>query len=522
MTVVSDAPAREPVAETETRPHPLVVFALAAVVAIGVGFFSYTRSDLWLDEALSVNIARLPFSELRAALERDGAPPLYYALLHVWTSILGTSDVAVRSLSTVIGLGLVTAVWFAARRFGSRSLAWSAVVLTFASPYAIRYATEARMYGLEMLFVALGIIAVDRAFERPSYGRLLPITILSALLVYTQYWGFYILGVLGLVLLFIAWRKAAQRATALRIAAAVVVGVLTFLPWIPTFMSQRAHTGTPWGDPVLPGLPIGETFLGFAGGEEQEGWLLLLILVPLMLLGAFGRRVDDRHVDIDVRVQRPVRGIAFMLAVTLVAGTTLSYLAGQAFEPRYSAIVFPFFVILAARGVMTLGDRWIRVGVLVVVVSLGFAGGVRNVTEQRTQAGQVAAVLKAEAQPGDVVVYCPDQLAPAVHRLLGDDRGLDEVTYPAFGPPAFVDWTDYQERLDATDHDAFAQDALARAEGKTLWYVTGPGYPNHHGVCEAMADSFGAAGRERIPRVLANEDYFEKPGLVQFPAPTSS
>ena len=32
----------------------------------------------------------------------------------------------------------------------------------------------------------------------------------------------------------------------------------------------------------------------------------------------------------------------------------------------------------------------------------------------------------------------------------------------------------------------------------------------------------GATGRERIPRVLANEDYFEKPGLVQFPAPTSS
>ena len=521
MTVVSDAPAREPVAEAEARPHPLVVLATAAVVAIGVGFFSYTRSDLWLDEALTVNIARLPLGELRAALERDGAPPLYYALLHVWTGIFGTSDVAVRSLSTVIGLSMVTAVWFAARRFGSRSLAWTAVVLTFASPYAIRYATEVRMYGLEMLFVALGIIAVDRAFERPSYGRLLPITILSALLIYTQYWGFYILGVLGIVLLFIAWRRREQRATALRIAAAVVVGGLTFLPWVPTFLSQRAHTGTPWGDAVLPGLPIGETLLGFAGGEEQEGWLLLLVLVPLMLLGTFGRRVDDRHVELDVRVQPAVRGIAFMLGVTLVVGTSLSYLAGQAFEARYSAIVFPFFVILAARGVMTLSDAWIRVGVLVVVVSLGFAGGMRNVTEQRTQAGQVADVIKAEAQPGDLVVYCPDQLGPAVHRLVGDDRGLEQITFPAFAGPAFVDWVDYQERLDATDEQAFADEALARADGKNLWYVTGPGYPNHHGVCEAMADQFGAE-RERIPRVLANEDYFEKPGLFKFPAPASS
>ena len=57
---------------------------------------------MWLDEALSVNIARLPLGDLHDALKHDGAPPLYYVLLHVWTGVFGTGDVAVRSLSGVV------------------------------------------------------------------------------------------------------------------------------------------------------------------------------------------------------------------------------------------------------------------------------------------------------------------------------------------------------------------------------------------------------------------------------------
>ena len=37
-------------------------------------------------------------------------------------------------------------------------------------------------------------------------------------------------------------------------------------------------------------------------------------------------------------------------------------------------------------------------------------------TTQRTQAGQVAAAINAEAKPGDIIAFCPDQLGPAVYR----------------------------------------------------------------------------------------------------------
>ena len=60
----------------------------------------------------------------------------------------------------------------------------------------------------------------------------------------------------------------------------------------------------------------------------------------------------------------------------------------------------------------------------------------------RTQAVQVAADLNAQAQPGDVVVYCPDQLGPAVDRLL-TVPGVLQLTYPRMIGPARVDWVDY-------------------------------------------------------------------------------
>ena len=47
---------------------------------------------------------------------------------------------------------------------------------------------------------------------------------------------------------------------------------------------------------------------------------------------------------------------------------------------------------------------------------------------QRTQSVEVAAAVAERAQPGDVVVYCPDQLGPAFSREMPD--GLDEISYP--------------------------------------------------------------------------------------------
>src|SRR5262245_54066949 len=97
-----------------------LILAVAGVIAVGIVLRFFARSDLWADEVLSVNIARLPLSELQDALRQDGAPPLYYALLHVWMDVFGTGNESVRALSGVIGVATLVPAYYAGRRLDLR------------------------------------------------------------------------------------------------------------------------------------------------------------------------------------------------------------------------------------------------------------------------------------------------------------------------------------------------------------------------------------------------------------------
>ena len=93
--------------------------AVGVVLVLGVVFRFATRSDLWLDEALTVNISRLKFGDIAPWLKHDGVPPLYYWLLHFWTNWFGTSDVAVRALSGVLGVLSLPLAWLCGKRLGA-------------------------------------------------------------------------------------------------------------------------------------------------------------------------------------------------------------------------------------------------------------------------------------------------------------------------------------------------------------------------------------------------------------------
>ena len=88
----------------------------AAVVCVALRF--WTQSHLWLDEALSVNIARLPVADIPEALRHDGHPPLYYFLLHGWMRCSAKATSPSASLSGVFAVAALPLVWFAGRRLG--------------------------------------------------------------------------------------------------------------------------------------------------------------------------------------------------------------------------------------------------------------------------------------------------------------------------------------------------------------------------------------------------------------------
>jgi mannosyltransferase len=488
------------------RALPLVVLAVIA----GIGLRAYTTSDLWLDEALSVNIAMLPLGDLFEALRRDGHPPLYYVLLHGWMQAAGEGDTAVRLLSGVLGVAALPLAWIAGRRYAGAWGGAAAVVVLATSPFAIRYATEARMYALVMLLVLAGWLALRAALQAPTVLRLAGVAVASGLLALTHYWSFYLLAA-TVALLLLARRRG--RVNALRAALGVAAGGVLFLPWLPSFLSQVASTGTPWGRPERPTNVLAISFTDWGGGPYGEAQLLGALLALLVLLAVLGRAVDDRRIELDLGTRSGARYEAAAVGLTILLAVVAGYLTAGAFASRYTAVVFPLVVLLAAKGVTAVPGDLVKGGLLAVVALLGLAGGVRNLVTNRTQNGDIARYIAANGSPGDAVGFCPDQLGPATVRHLPD--GFDAVTYPQLGDPRFVDWADYAAKQRAGDPAAVAAELDRRAGDGFVWLVWSGDYRTLDDRCQELVDELLALRPGGVP-VVESGGEFEHAWLYQY------
>ncbi|MBI2710091.1 MAG: glycosyltransferase family 39 protein [Actinobacteria bacterium] len=494
----------------------LVVMAVIAAVAV-VSRFA-TRSPLWLDEALSVNIARLPLGQIAPALRHDGHPPLYYVLLHAWMAVFGTGDMAVRALSGLFALALFPLMYVAGRRLGGRRVGMATVLVVAVSPFAIRYATEARMYTLVMVLVVAAWLVGEDALREPTARRLVALALLVAALLWTHYWSFWLLGAVGIATVGRWWLlrrhgESTRARSTLLVLGALGGGVALFLPWLPVLAYQSSHTGTPWGGPVRPTAVLATAIADLGGGANPEAILTGIVLTLLVVIGLSAVAVSGHRLDVDVRVRPPVRRIALVAALTLVVAELASYATGAAFQSRYLAVVVPFVWLVAGRGLgQVTGPAAFRV-LAATVVGLGLAGAGRNFIVPRTQARQAAQAIAASGRAGDLVVVCPDQLGPALRREL---RGFRIVTEPLLGSPERVDWVDYQQRLDRNPPAAVARRILAAAGNRRVWLVWSTGYKTHEERCPALVRALQAARPRTTVALTELSDRYEKESVYRF------
>ncbi|MDQ1479404.1 MAG: hypothetical protein QOI44_265 [Actinomycetota bacterium] len=496
----------------------LLLAAIAVVVAITVVMRFASTSHLWLDEALTVDIARLPLRKIPEALRHDGSPPLYYALSHVWMRVFGTGDAAVRALPGVLGVIAIPLAYLAGGglRSGGKQFDRPAAVVTMlvvaTSPWAIRYSTENRMYSLAIVLVLLGILALVKAIRSPTRGPLLAVAIVTAALAYTTYWSFFLLAVVGAVLVFRCLRaEPSERGAALRLVVAVAAGGALFLPWLPVFVTQLRHTGTPWGTRPHP-IVLVTTITQFGGGNYWAGRVVTVVLVAMAAAALAGLAIPRVSPGGTADGTRRVRIVFAIGAATLLVGVGEAILSNTAYQVRYAAIVFPFAALVA--GAVLLEPR-VRVVVISVLVAFSLVAAQHWITMERTESAPIAAVINQKARAGDVVVYCPDQVGPATTRLVHESIRLRQLTFPTAASPRFVNWTDYAKRNAAADPGQFARAIRTKARTATIWYVWSPSYLTYGRKCEALLTDLGI-GRAPARTLVPIRGNIEHVALVEY------
>ncbi|MFN8051435.1 MAG: glycosyltransferase family 39 protein [Acidimicrobiales bacterium] len=502
--------------------HPLTLVLMAGAVAASFVARFFVTSPLWLDEALSVNIAKLPLGSISDALRHDGHPPLYYVLLHGWMSLFGESDHAVRALSGLITVATLPLAYLVGRRIGGRRLGYTTALVFALSPYAFRYGSETRMYALLMAEVFAGYLLITAAIAAPKLRTLAGIAVTTGLLLWTHYWSMWLIaaiGVLAVVRLARAQRRGDRELVAgsLKILAAMAVGALTFVPWVPNLLYQSAHTGTPWAKSFRITNLIVTSLTEFAGGPYSEAQIGMLLLVILVVIGIFGTGIDHQRIELDFFAHPLARRPLSVLALTAVIASVVALANGMGFSPRYAAVYFPFFVILVALGLDQFRSGVVREVVLVAFVATALAGIGFVLRLDRTEAGVATDAIRAAAPTG-VVIACPDQLGPSVARLL-DEQKYDVTTYPRFAAPERVDWVDYKERNAKNDPAKFGADLLKRAEGKALFIVVGDNFLTLEGQCQKVVETVAGSRPARTIVLPSTEKFYEPMAVIEFDPP---
>lgn len=115
------------------------------------------NQSLWLDEAINVLAAKNNtfWGMITEYVKYDFHPPLYFAILWLWTKFFGYSEIAVRVPSLIFGILTILLVYHIGRKLHSKTLGLIAALLMAVNPLHIYYSQEARMYSLAAFAVCL-------------------------------------------------------------------------------------------------------------------------------------------------------------------------------------------------------------------------------------------------------------------------------------------------------------------------------------------------------------------------------
>jgi hypothetical protein len=434
-------PPTAPVAEIrvprvfERIPPPLAIGAgLVALTILSLYLRTrYIHGQFWIDEAITTGISSHPLSAIPGVLRHDGSPPLFYMVLHVWINAFGSSEASTHALALLFStLTIPVGAWAGWSLFDRRAGLMAAVLFGLSS-FLTQYGQETRMYSLMGLLGLLATAGFLHAFLYRRRRYLFLFSISLALMLYTHGWGIFF-GLGSLIALIPIWRVSDDRRGIARDAVFAFVGAgVLFLPWLPNFLYQAAHTGAPWNHSPRLGAPV-QLSRDLLGGDRVTAALVLGASIGLA--GLF------------TRAARRTRESTAMwtLIVLAVATLGLAWLASQvtpAWVSRYFAPTLAAFLLLAAFGLARAGVA----GPVAIALSIIFLVNVASYTpkyksDMRDVSGEMTPLLHR----GDVVLVAqPDQTPLAWYYL---PSGLRFAT--TIGPvsdPRFMDWVDALKRL---------------------------------------------------------------------------
>ncbi len=382
-----------------TRPLPrrMVLIALGALVGLGalLRFYAIARGSIWMDEATSIDFARMPLGDFLIAVRDDEANMAFYHLLLRLFLWFGESAFVVRTLSALCGVAAIGVVYLLGRRLFDERVGLVSAALFSVNVFDIWFSQEVRGYSLAVLLVCLSTYLFLAIVERPARpGPWIGYVAASVLAVYSHVFAVFVIASHWLSL---GPKRLRQTGLGRIVGATVAIAVL-LLP-LAVFLLGQDQGQISW-------IPPASLVMVLLTVDALAGFNLVLLA---LLLGGLvwvlkGLAKDDREA-----FARRLLGV--WLVFPLVAVALLSVVKPLFFF-RYFVVLLPAATILVARVFCPrhASPRVKRAIIAAAVLALGF-NVVLNGGYYRTMANwdgdweSATRFVVGHSRPGDAILF---------------------------------------------------------------------------------------------------------------------
>ncbi len=433
------------------------------LILAAVSLYARTRyigGQFWIDEGITVGISSHPLTSIPGVLRYDGAPPLFYMLLHVWMSMVGNGEAATHWLSEIFAtLTIPVGYWAGNSIAGKRAGLTSATLFAF-NAFLDYYSVETRMYALMTLFGLLATVGFIRGFVFRERRFVILFAVSEALMLYTHNWAiFFGMGsFLSLVLLYVTGDEQIRENLIRDVIAAFAGAVILFIPWVPTTIYQAIHTAAPWDTRPRFGAPV-QIAKSVFGGASITAVMLLAAGIGYSPLFSRPRRMSQ-----EARVA--------MMLLTITVFTLLVAWIGSQITPawvvRYFAPIVAPLLLLLAIGIARAGVIGaIAVVFIVVFMARPSAFEPQYKSDMQDIAGELAPML----HQGDLVIVGQPEQVPLAYYYLPSGLRFSSTIGPV-KDPSYMNWVDAMKRYTAEDPAAVLGPMLSALKpGQQLLFI---------------------------------------------------
>lgn len=396
--------------KTPVRLRTLWLIVVFLLIGTGLRTWQIDTQSIWFDEGFSWHAATRP--DLVSTLNGDPTnPPLYYLLLHSWVRLTGDSEFALRALSLLQGVILMSLMGLAARRWFGRRAGVPAVALGAFAPLLWWASQEARMYNtlaIAVLLAALGLAEIAAGHRTRWAWAILLLGELAAL--YSHNTGVVVLGALNLAFAVLwTYQTVWTRRGDWKLPGAWFVGqAVVAILWLPELTARFSHVSAAnVGSASPPTLTLSLLWQSWQA-LWASSWEMVLEAPPNLHLATIAM-LPLAALGLASLKARPGRILVVLIAALYAFLIGALIVLGVNFHGRYLVMATPLLFIAMAGGIVTLSHRGpLTAGLAAVAITM--AGGAwliadrSNPLYQHDQAREMVRYYRDTLEAGDLVL----------------------------------------------------------------------------------------------------------------------